>query len=315
MSVANTASVSLNARTLKADFLLLLTAVIWGCAFVAQRQGMDYVGPYTYNGVRFALGALALLPVALRSRKRFGGSQALFPPPTVRTYLWAGALAGSALFMGSALQQVGLLYTTAGKAGFITGLYVVIVPLLARIGGHKQGSSIWTGAFLAAVGLYLLSVTEQFTMAFGDLLQLIGAFFWAGHVLVIGWLSPRVNPLMLSLAQYVVCSVLSLGVAFAIEDVNLAGILAGAGPILYGGVVSVGVAYTLQVVAQREAKPAHAAILLSMESLFAALAGWLLLNETMSPRGMLGCALMLAAMLLTQLAPLVGRRNRNERAS
>jgi len=297
----------MHANTLKADALLLLTAVIWGCAFVAQRAGMDFVGPHTYNGVRFALGALALLPVALRSRRRPSGSEALFPKPTLRTYLWAGGLAGCALFMGSALQQVGLLYTTAGKAGFITGLYVVIVPLLARIGGVRQGASVWTGALLAACGLYLLSVTQQFTIAFGDLLQLIGAFFWAGHVLIIGWLSPRVNPLMLSLAQYVVCSALSLTVAFATEDVNLAGIMDGAWPILYGGVVSVGIAYTLQVVAQRDAKPAHAAILLSMESLFAALAGWLLLHETMSPRGMFGCALMLAAMLLTQLAPLVGR--------
>lgn len=298
----------MHARTFKADLLLLLTALIWGCAFVAQRAGMEYMGPHTFNGVRFALGALALLPVALRSRRLGHGGQAGFKPPTPATYLWTGALAGGALFMGAALQQVGLVYTTAGKAGFITGLYVVIVPLLARMFGHKQGASVWAGALLAACGLYLLSVTERFSMAFGDLLQLIGAFFWAGHVLIIGWLSPKVNPLLLALAQYLACSALSLTAALLTEDMSLSGIMAGAVPILYGGVVSVGVAYTLQVVAQRDAKPAHAAILLSMESLFAALAGWLLLHETMSGRAMLGCALMLAAMLLTQLVPLLGAK-------
>lgn len=300
-------------RHLKADALLLTTALIWGCAFVAQRKGMDFVGPYTFNGVRFALGALALLPLAMRSQRSLGQVSAAYKAPTFTTYLMGGIFAGAALFAGATLQQVGLQYTTAGNAGFITGLYVVIVPILARLLGSKQGWGIWVGASMAVVGLYMLSITDGLHMAYGDLLQLIGAFFWAGHVLVIGWLSPRMNPLVLSMAQYWVCSVLSLGVAFALEDVTIAGIMDGAWPILYGGVVSVGVAYTLQVVAQRDAKPAHAAILLSMESVFAALAGWAFLGETMGGRAVFGCALMLAGMLAAQLMPLLQTRRNGRR--
>ncbi len=302
----------MRSHALKADILLLITALIWGCAFAAQRAGMEYVGPHTFNGVRFALGALTLLPLALRSRRRYKGGEAVFTPPTFTTYVWCGLLAGGALFAGAALQQVGLQYTTAGKAGFITGLYVVIVPLVARARGHRQGWGIWLGAGLAVWGLYLLSVSESFSVSYGDLLEIIGAFFWAGHVLVIGWLSPRVNPLLLALAQYIVCSLLSLIAAFATEDVNMAGLVAGAVPILYGGMVSVGVAYTLQVVAQRDAKPAHAAILLSMETLFAALAGWVLLGESLGPRAVFGCALMLSAMLVAQLLPMLHMRGKRE---
>ncbi len=300
----------MHAHALKADLLLLLTAVIWGCAFVAQRAGMDHVGPHTFNAVRFALGALVLLPVAWRSTRYTLAAESLTPRPTRGTYLLWGGVAGSILFMGAALQQVGLIYTTAGNAGFITGLYVVLVPIMARAMGNRQGLGIWLGALLAVIGLYLLSIDENFRMAYGDLLQLCGAFFWAGHVLLIGWVSPRVNPLLLAWTQYVACALLSLCAALATEDISWAGIQAGAWPILYGGVVSVGIAYTLQVVAQRDAPPAHAAILLSMEALFAALAGWLLLDESMSGRGMVGCALMLVAMLTAQLAPMLGSRHR-----
>ncbi len=295
-------------RTFKADILLLTTALLWGCAFVAQRAGMDYVGPHTFNAVRFALGALALLPLALRSTRYPQPASTLFTPPTLRTYLWGGAAAGSALFCGAALQQMGLVHTTAGKAGFITGLYVVLVPIFALTLGKRQGAGVWIGAFLAVIGLYLLSVNEDFSMEYGDVLQLIGAFFWAGHVLVIGWISPRVNPLLLSIAQYCACSALSLVAALLMEDILWAGIRDCAIPILYGGVVSVGIAYTLQVVAQRDAQPAHAAIILSLESVFAALAGWLLLDETMGRRAIMGCALMLGGMLCAQLMPLLGHK-------
>jgi drug/metabolite transporter (DMT)-like permease len=295
-------------RTFKADILLLTTALLWGCAFVAQRAGMDHVGPHTFNAVRFALGALALLPLALRSTRYPQPASTVFSRPTPRTYLWGGAAAGSALFCGAALQQMGLVYTTAGKAGFITGLYVVFVPMLALALGKRQGAGIWIGAFLAVIGLYLLSVNEDFSMEYGDILQLVGAFFWAGHVLVIGWISPRVNPLLLSIAQYCACSALSLVAALLLEDILWDGIWDGAIPILYGGVVSVGIAYTLQVVAQRDAQPAHAAIILSLESVFAALAGWLLLDETMGGRAIMGCSLMLVGMLCAQLMPLLGHR-------
>jgi drug/metabolite transporter (DMT)-like permease len=291
--------------TLKADILLLTTALIWGVAFVAQRVGMDYVGPFTYNGVRFALGSVSLLPLLVLSR---GRQRALIPVYGRYGIAAGGGLAGLALFTGASLQQIGLVYTTAGKAGFITGLYVVIVPLLGLIWRQRPGLSTWIGAVLAAIGLYLLSVTEEFTLDPGDALELAGAFVWAGHVLIIGWLSPRIHPVRLAFFQYAACSVLSLAAAAATEEISAGGIYQAAIPILYGGLMSVGIAYTLQVVAQRDANPAHAAILLSLEAAFAALAGWLLLGETLSARGLTGCALMLSGMLVSQLWKQTGRQ-------
>ncbi|MDG4549361.1 MAG: DMT family transporter [Candidatus Contendobacter sp.] len=285
-------------KTLKAEALLLLAAVIWGFAFVAQRVGMDHVGPFTYNGVRFVLGVLSLLPLLWLGRR----SVVPIAPNGWRPILGGGLLAGLILFAGASLQQVGIVHTTAGKAGFITGLYVVIVPVLGLFWGHRTPWSTWAGAALAVAGLYLLTLTDDFTLAEGDGLVLLGALFWAGHVLVIGWLSGRhVEPVLLACLQFVVCGVLSLAVAVVTEPITLAGLWGGAMPILYGGLLSVGVAYTLQVVAQRDAPPAHAAIILSLETGFAALGGWLLLNETLSGRGLLGCALMFAGMLISQL--------------
>lgn len=289
----------MNGSVLKANLLLLLTAAIWGSAFVAQRAGMDHVGPFTFNGVRFALGGLSLLPLILVMPKPAPSAGKAAP----RILFTGGLLAGAALYFGASLQQVGLVHTTAGKAGFITGLYVVIVPLMGLIWRQRPDLGTWTGAVLAALGMYFLSVTRQFTISMGDLLVLIGAFFWAGHVLLLGWLSPRVDTLRLAMVQFLVCSVLSLGTAFAVETVALSGILDAALPILYGGLGSVGIAYTLQVVAQKDAKPAHAAIILSMESPFAAVAGFFLLGEILTGRGLFGCALMLAGMLLAQLYP------------
>lgn len=290
-------------RVFRADWLLLLAAVIWGAAFVAQRVGMEYVGAFTFNGIRFALGLLVLLPMAIRNPKKVileaGSGRHL---RTTRSQaIWGGALAGLILFSGASLQQVGLVYTTAGKAGFITGLYVVIVPILGLFWGLKSGRGGWLGACLAVAGLYLLSVTKDLTLAPGDLLVLLGAFFWAGHVLILGWLSPKMNRLRLSCAQYGVCSALSLIVAVLTETIALHNLVLAAVPILYGGIASVGVAYTLQVVAQRYAPPAHAAIILSLESVFAAVAGWLILGEIMSLRGIIGAGLMLTGMLTAQL--------------
>ncbi len=290
-------------KALRADFLLLLTALIWGLAFVAQRQGMEHVGPMTFNGVRFALGALALAPLALRSGGYAGAADFQGRRPVFSTYARAGLLAGGALFAGASLQQVGLVYTTAGKAGFITGLYVVIVPLLGLFLRRIPGVGDAVGAAAAAVGLYFLSVNEDFTIAYGDVLELVGAFFWAGHVLLIARLSPRMRAAGLACAQYTVCAALSLAAAFAFETPALSGILDAAGPILYGGLMSVGLAYTLQVVAQREANPTHAAVLLSLEAVFAALGGWIVLDEVLDARSLSGCALMLAGMLVSQLWP------------
>lgn len=292
----------MNLRTLKSNAILLLTATIWGFAFVAQRVGMDHVGPFTFNGIRFALGSLSLIPLMIIMERQPGAR--IRPKSSPKTLLWTGAVAGSAIFIGASLQQVGLVYTTAGNAGFITGLYVVITPLLGLFWRQRPDGATWVGAVLAAVGLYYLSVTDQFTIAFGDLLELIGAFFWAGHVLIIGWLSPRMEAVKLAFAQFVVCAILSLITAGFTETITLDGLRMAALPILYGGLASVGIAYTLQVVAQKDAKPSHAAIILSMESPFAALGGWLILNEILSARSMFGCALMLAGMLISQLHPL-----------
>lgn len=286
----------------RADILCLVTALIWGLAFVAQRLGMESMGPLAFNGVRFALGAAALAPLALRSLR--------YPPPAPfldggeTGFPWrSGLLAGTVLFAGATLQQVGLKYTTAGKAGFITGLYVVLVPLLGLFFGQRPLRGDMVGATISVVGLYFLSVTESFTLAPGDGLELLGAFFWAGHVLVIGWMSPRTRALPLAVAQYAVCSVLSLAGALLFEEVTLAGIKAAALPLLYGGLLSVGLAYTLQVVAQRDAKPTHAAILLSFESVFAALGGAVLLAERLGTRGIMGCALMFTGVLASQVWP------------
>ncbi|HAS51820.1 MAG TPA: EamA family transporter [Gammaproteobacteria bacterium] len=287
----------MNAKTFKAEILLLLTAIIWGSAFVAQRVGMDHVGPFTYNGVRFLLGALSLLPLLWISRR----SSPLIPPGSGRLTLIGSLLVGLILFAGASLQQVGIVHTTAGKAGFITGLYVVVVPLLGLLWGQRTPWGTWAGAALAVIGLYLLTMNERLTLTQGDGLVLIGAFFWAGHVLAIGWLSGRhVEPVLLACLQFIICGVLSLAIAIASEPISLEGLQGGALPILYGGLLSVGVAYTLQVVAQRDAPPAHAAIILSLETVFAALGGWLLLNETLAGRGLIGCGLMFAGMLLSQ---------------
>jgi len=287
--------------TVKSDTLLLTTAIIWGFAFVAQRVGMDYVGPFTFNGVRFAVGSLSLLPLVLISREQRTASNKILPTPGLKTILFGGAALGLALFSGASLQQIGLVYTTAGKAGFITGLYVIMVPILGLFWKQQPKMGTWIGAFLAAMGLYFLSVTESVTIETGDLLVLIGAFFWAAHVLIIGWLSPRINPIKLAFSQYVACSILSLITASVLESITLSSIIEAAIPILYGGLLSVGVAYTLQVIAQRDAHPAHAAILLSLEAVFAAVGGWLILGEIISARGLFGCGLMLAGMLLSQL--------------
>ncbi len=305
------------------DALLLITAAIWGFAFVAQRAGMEHVGPFWFTAVRFALGSLAILPLALLRRRTARGAagrtraegsasagvEAATASPL--KLLPAGLLAGAVLFGGAALQQVGMVWTTAGKAGFITGLYVVLVPLVGLFWGERAGWPRWLAALLAATGLFFLSVTRSLTLDRGDLLVLAGAFFWTAHVRLLGWLSPRTDPLALSCVQFAVCALLS-GIAAALSEPLALGALLAAGlPILYGGLLSVGVAYTLQVVAQRRAPPAHAAVLLSLETVFAALGGALMLGERLGPRGLLGCALMFAGMICSQVPLLIGGTGRS----
>ncbi|MFA6109274.1 MAG: DMT family transporter [Candidatus Latescibacterota bacterium] len=279
-------------RRLVAEGLLLLAAGIWGFAFVAQRIGMQHVGPFLFNAVRFALGSLVLVPV-IRWRR--------VPIPACGAIVRGSLAAGAILFGGASLQQVGIISTTAGKAGFITGLYVVLVPLCGPLLGRRSAPSTWLGAGTAAVGLYLLSVEPDFTIGPGDALVLVGAFFWTAHVLVIDRLVTRLDWAALACGQFAVCAVLSLAVALLTEPFQAAGLKDAAGAVFYGGVLSVGVAYTLQVAAQRHTPPAHAAILLSLETVFAALGGWLILDEGLTPRALGGCGLMLLGTVIAQL--------------
>ena len=293
----------MNIQTLKSDSLLFAAAMIWGFAFVAQRVGMNYVGPFTFNGVRFALGSLSMLPLLLLERRRFSESEDRwfnFSSNSMRV-MFNACLAGLILFMGASLQQVGLVYTTAGRAGFITSLYAVFVPILGLFWRHRASLGAWIGVSLAALGNYLLSATGGFMLLLGDLLELIGALFWAGHVLIIGRLTGLINPARLAFLQYLVCSILSLLVAAAVEVISPRGLYQAVIPILYGGLLSVGIAYTLQIIAQRYAPPTHTAILLSLESVFAAIGGWFILDEIIPPQGIIGCTLILLGILSSQL--------------
>jgi len=282
---------------LNADFLLLITAAIWGFAFVAQRLGNVHMGPFTFNALRFTLGALVLLPLLIRQRKN--------EKPSIRIdnkqYFFPVMLTGLALFVGASCQQIGLMGTTAGKAGFITGLYVILVPLMALFWGRKTHSAHWIGALLAVFGLYLLSVKRGLILSPYDLIVLAGAFIWAGHVHLINRYAWKVGALRLSILQFAICGVLSGAAALILESVDIREIMNGVLPVLYGGLLSVGLAYTLQVIAQRHAEPAHAAIILSLEGAFAALGGWLVLGETLSLRDGVGCALMLIGMIVSQI--------------
>ncbi len=288
-------------ESLNSEVLLFLTAVIWGFAFVAQRAGMEYIGPFAFNAIRFALGSLSLVPLLVVNRRRGRHQQSDPIGNQTKLIVLSGSLAGLVLFAGVSFQQIGIVYTTAGKAGFITGLYVVIVPILGLIWGQRPRGITWAGALLAVGGLYLLSVSGRLSISRGDLLVLVSAFFWAGHVLIIGWLSPKRDPLTLACLQFAICSVLSLGAAFATEVFTLQGFIQAIIPILYAGLLSTGVAYTLQVVAQRRVSTANAAIIMSFEAAFAALGGWLILGETIPLRGLLGSAFMLTGMLISGL--------------
>lgn len=284
---------------LRANLLLLLTAVIWGFAFVAQRSGMEHVGPFTFNAIRFLIGALALIPLMTSLDRR--REARVVVPLRDRSLLIGGLLAGFVIFAAATLQQVGIVYTTAGKAGFITSLYVVLVPVLGLALGHRPSAAVWVGATLAAIGLYFLTIQEGLTIAWGDLLVLIGAFLWAGHVLLIGHLSPGTDPVKLAFLQFMACAALSAVAAALSETVTADAVRAALVPILYAGIMSVGVGYTLQVVAQGYTRPADTAIILSLEAVFAVVGGWILLGEELSLRALFGCGLMLAGILISQI--------------
>ncbi|MHC1682191.1 MAG: DMT family transporter [Clostridiaceae bacterium] len=290
----------MNGQELKSNGMLLLTAAIWGFAFVAQSIGSLYLGSFTFNGVRFALGSLSLIPLIIyfqSKREKTEKTNLVNPIPV-------GIIAGSILFFAASLQQIGLVETSAGKAAFITGLYIVIVPILGIFLKHSVNKGTWIGTILAVVGLYFVSVNESFTISRGDLYEIIGAFLWAVHILFIDNYSKKVDALKLSFIQFATCSILSLLVAIVFEKISLGALRQAAIPLFYGGVCSVGIAYTLQVVGQKHAKPSHAAIIFSLEAVFASIGGVLILNENLGFRGYLGCSLMLLGMILSQVQSL-----------
>jgi len=297
---------------LRYDALLLGAAAIWGFAFVAQRMGMDHMGPFAFNGIRFMMGALTLLPVILWRARAVERPTGKFDSP--KMLLMGGTLAGVLVFLGASFQQVGLVTTTAGNAGFITGLYLVLVPILGLAVGQRAGKGTWVGTAVAFAGLYLLSFSGSADMSWGDMLVLAGAFCWAIQILAIGWLAPKTDVCRLAFVEFFICSVLSLAVAAATETTTWGGIRAAAVPLLYGGVVSVGIAYTLQVVVQKKANASHGAIIMSLEAVFALLGGALFLEETLTFRGAVGCSMMLAGMIISQLWSLrkAGRRARGK---
>lgn len=299
-------------KKLAANCMLLLTALIWGTAFVAQRVGMEYIGPLTFTATRFFLATLLLLCVAyltdLRKKRVQDKSGQEIVPLTLpekkkrrKTLITAGSCCGTVLFCASFLQQQGLVFTTASKTSFITALYILLVPLFGIFLKQRIGLKGWIGVAIGTVGLYLLCITESFSIAKGDFIVLIGAFFWACHVLIIDHFLPSVDAIKLAAFQFGVCSVLSGIGMFLFENPSINAILDCAFPIVYAGVFSGGIGFTLQIIGQKNTSPTVASLLLSMEAVFGAISGFLLLHEILSMRELTGCAFMFAAIILSQL--------------
>lgn len=289
-----------------ANALMLLVALIWGTTFVAQQLGMAHVGPLTYTGVRFLLGALFVLPLALRE---YGRLQARGLRIDRTDWLaWCGL--GVLLFLGAVLQQIGIMGTTVSNAGFLTALYVPLVPILAwLVDRQAPHAAVWPASVGSFIGTFMLSGGRFDTLTVGDYWVIASTFFWAAHVLWVGRVASRKGvPVMVAVSQFVVCGVLSMLVALFTEEIALEGIVAAMPAILYGGLLSVGIAYTLQVVAQRHAPATDAAILLSSEILFAAMAGALYLGERLSFIQLMGGVVIFVCILAVQLAPMFSRK-------
>lgn len=290
------------------SLLLVLAAFIWGTAFVAQSMGMDHIGPCTFNAARSFIGSIALLPVISFFSRKGRSAEEKTESKKIwlldKTLLMGGAACGLMLSGGSLLQQMGLTTTSAGKAGFLTSLYIVIVPVLGVFLGRRAGVKVWVGVAVALAGAYLLSGNvsgEGFSMAGGDLLVIVSALFFSLHILVIDHFSPQVDGVKLSCVQFFVAGVVSLVFAVIFEKPALADLLPAWGSLLYVGVLSSGVAYTLQIVGQQNVDPTVASLLMSLESVFAALSGWIVLGQPLSLRELAGCALVFCAVVLAQL--------------
>ncbi len=297
-------------KKLRGNLMLLLTAFIWGAAFVAQRSGMDYIEPFTFNGIRSFIGGIALIPVILLMSRKRPAEMVETPGQEPsdeekrrerKTLVTGGIACGVVLFVASSLQQVGLAYTTAGKAGFITALYIVLVPITGIFIGKKVRPILWLCVAMAVIGLYLLCVQEGFSLNKGDFLMLLCAFGFTVHILVIDYFSPKTDGVKMSCIQFFVCGAISIIPMATMETVVLADILACWLPLVYAGALSCGVGYTLQIVAQKDANPTIAAMLLSLESVFAVISGSIILHEQMAVREIIGCVIMFAAIIIAQL--------------
>jgi drug/metabolite transporter (DMT)-like permease len=304
---ANTSSAQ--QQRMRADLTLLLVSLIWGIAFVAQRVAATSLNVYLFNAARYLIGGIILLPFLWWQKSRYGRG------PSITWNNWLGIiLAGAVLFAGATLQQLGLRTTTAANAGFITGMYVILVPLLlALLWRQPPGRTVWLAAIIAAAGLFLLSTGGSVRLVIGDLFELGGAFLWAFHVILIGLLVSRVSVITISIVQNLVCAGLSgLVFVFQGEWQALAGLDDAWWTIVYTGVVSIGIGYTLQALGQRHAPPSHAAIILSSEAVFAGIFGWILLGETLTLIQIMGCLLIISGILLSQAQRLRQSRSRKD---
>ena len=294
----------MNRFVIRQSLLLLLTATIWGVAFVSQSVGMDYVGPFTFNAARSLIGAAVLVPcIALlkKIQKKEEGPKEVHKKEDERTLLRGGICCGVILAVASSFQQFGLLYTTVGKAGFITAMYIILVPLLGIFAGKKVGLRIGISVVIAVAGLYLLCMTESLRLEAGDILVLLCAVVFSVHIMVIDHFSPLVDGVKMSCIQFLICGILCGICMFLFEAPKLSMILAAWKPVLYAGVMSCGVAYTLQIVGQKGMNPTVASLIMSLESVISVLAGFVLLHEVLSRRELFGCVLMFAAIILAQL--------------
>ncbi len=297
----------------RSNLLLLMTAIIWGSAFIAQSKGADVIGPFTFNTVRYALAVVALLPVIyIFSRKRNSENtvdQDIPKANGTKTLIIGGIATGIALFTASSLQQYAMAFTTAAKAGFITTLYVILVPIVGIFLKKKIRPIIWFCALLAVIGLYLLSIKPgTFSISRGDFFVLLCALAFTGHILIIDYFSPKTDGVKLSCIQFAVVSIASFVAMMMTETFVLSEVLDAIIPLLYTGVLSSSVGYTCQIIAQKKADPVISSLILSLESVFAAIFGALILHESMSGREITGCAIMFVAIIIAQLPEKKNRR-------
>ncbi len=287
-------------RQLRAGLLLTLTALIWGAAFVAQSVGMDYVGPFTYLCSRSVIGGIVLLPLI----KFFGNKSDNIPASdskSKKVLIIGGICCGLALFIASSFQQAGIKYTTVGKAGFITSLYMIVVPIAGILLGRKSSKKVWVSVVIAIIGMYFLCMNGESGINKGDLLVLCASFGFSFHILVIDHFSPKVNGIKMSCIQFWVCAAASGICMFIFEKPDINSILSAWASILYAGALSSGVGYTLQIIAQKDIDPTVASLICSLESVFSVLFGWILLNQALSAKELFGCVLVFIGVVLTQI--------------